>query len=123
MGRLLSSLNELGFFDFAAPMNLGASRCKGAAGRRIDGRRRIAFEQNACGWFIRIERRQRRQQHPGVWVLGLAEDIVCRPGFDQMPQVHRPDAIAHVTHHTQVVGDEKIGQVKFTLQFLTLQFP
>jgi len=117
MGRLLSSLHELGFFDFAALVNFGASRCKGQPG----GGGSPSSKTPADGLSGSSEGSEDNSTR--VWLLGLAEDIVCRPGFDQMHQVHHPDAIAHVTHHTQVVGDEKIGQVKFTLQFLTLQFP
>jgi hypothetical protein len=38
--------------------------------------------------------------------------------FDQLAKIHHPDPIADVSHNSQVMGNEQIGQLKLPLQFL-----
>ena len=50
-------------------------------------------------------------------MLGLSENIMGQSRFHHASQIHHTDAVAHVSDHTQIVGNKQIGQVEFTLQF------
>jgi hypothetical protein len=43
-------------------------------------------------------------------------DASCGPNLDQLPQVHDADPVSQVPHHRQVVRDDDVRQITFTLQ-------
>jgi hypothetical protein len=43
-------------------------------------------------------------------------DLLGWTDFHQLAQVHHADSGGHVAHNGQVMGDEHVGQVVFTLQ-------
>ena len=54
----------------------------------------------------------RRQQRLGVGVGGGSVEVVGTGDLDQLPEVHDRHPVAHVLHHSQVVGDEHHGEVE-----------
>ena len=54
--------------------------------------------------------RDRRQQRLGVRVLRARVHLVGRALLDDPPEVHHRDAVAHVAHEREVVGDEQVGE-------------
>ncbi len=56
------------------------------------------------------------QQGAGVGMLGVVENVIDGGLLDHPSQVHHGDVIAHLRHHTQVVGDEDDRHVDAGLQ-------
>jgi hypothetical protein len=55
MGGVIAMLDQLGFICPASAFDFRTSWREGAAGRRIDGCRRITLKQNSGVGFVRIE--------------------------------------------------------------------
>ncbi len=55
MGGIITVLYQLGFFRPAGVFDFRTSWREGAAGRRIDGSRRITLKQNSGVGCVRIE--------------------------------------------------------------------
>ena len=58
----------------------------------------------------------RLQQHLRVRVLWGSKQIVNRLLLDQLAQIQNPCPVRDLPNNSQIVGDEKIGQVQFCLQ-------
>ncbi len=50
-------------------------------------------------------------------MLGLIEELRGWGGLYEFADVHNRHPVGDVLDHTQVVGDEQVGQIKFLLQF------
>ena len=84
----------------------------------VDWARRIALEADALATPLgrRVGRRHRRQQGPGIGMARVREQGHAVRLFDNLAQVHDRDLAAEVLHHSQVMGDEQVGQVEIALQ-------
>ena len=59
-----------------------------------------------------------RKQHSRIGMLRILEDFACRTGFDDLAALHDADAIRHLAHDTEIMGDEQHGHAVFGLQLL-----
>src|SRR4030095_10044954 len=79
----IRKVSQRRLFDLSTVDRNGASGMKPAAGRRIDGRRNVAFEHNPLFLCGGIWNRNRAQQRLRVWVLWCETDLLARPHFDE----------------------------------------
>jgi hypothetical protein len=89
-----------------------------ASERRRHGRRQLAaypliFVGALGGW---IGDGHGVDQALGIRVHRARVHILGRTAFDELAQVHDADGVGDVPDHLQVVGDEQVGQLVFTLQ-------
>ena len=104
-GRLLE---RTAFFRTEAP---GAET---APGRRVNSRRQLTSNSGHCQLLAGrngVGLRHRVQEPACVGVGRVLVDLVGRPQFDELAQVHDTDCVDHVPHYGQVVGDEDEGQM------------
>ena len=52
-------------------------------------------------------------------MLGVPKKLIPRSEFDDLPQIHDCHTVGNMLHYTEVVGNEKIGQVEFSLEVLS----
>ena len=69
----------------------------------------------ALGVQHRIRDGHRREQSFGVGVDRIPVDLVPLGHLQHVTQIHHAHAVADVTHHRQVMGDEKVGEAKLLL--------
>ena len=65
-----------------------------------------------------VHARNGGQQRACVGMHRICEQHLAGRDLDQVPRTHDRDAIRHVVHHREVVGDEEIGQSELALQVL-----
>ena len=58
------------------------------------------------------------QQSLGVRVHGIGKNITGQTGFRYPPPVHDRNTVRHLSHDTQVVGNQENGQVEIRPQFI-----
>lgn len=58
------------------------------------------------------------KEYPSVWVQRFSEQLVRSGDLDYLAQVHDRDASTHVFNDAEIMGNEQVGKVKFTLQLL-----
>ena len=78
------------------------------ARRRISRFRRLTGEANTLPTMT--QRWHRRDQRAGVGMERSLIELVRGTLFDDLAEVHHGDAVAHVAHHTEIVGNEDVGQ-------------
>ena len=114
MSRLY--LAQFGLFCFAAVSRYRASGMEAATGRRISGARQITFEQYAIASIkVGIRNRSRRDKSLGIGMKWFFIYFRTVAYFDYLAQIHNSDSVTDITHHIEVVGDEKIGQIELFL--------
>ena len=98
-----------------------ASRMEGAALGPVDWARDLAGPRGG-GPRMRCRRDSAPwhgvEQHLRVGMRGAAIDLVARRAFDDAAEIEHRDALAHVLHDREVVGDEEIGEREAFLQLL-----
>ena len=62
------------------------------------------------------ERGRGAQELAGVGVLGVGEQLRCRPFFDDLAAVHHGDPVRDVSHGLDVVRDEDHRQAQVPLE-------
>ena len=96
---------------------LRVARGKGVALHLVEevGRRALNGEERLA---LHAQLRQRRKQRPGIGVAGIVEDLLAGAHLDDAARVHHGDAVGHVGHHAQIVGDVDGGEVVLLLHLL-----
>ena len=61
--------------------------------------------------------RLRRQKPMRIGMRGPGEDLIGRPGFHQAAKIHDGEAVAHMPHDRQVMGDQEISEPELLLQW------
>jgi hypothetical protein len=91
---------------------------KAAAGWGIEGAGNGTLQDDPLPAGIAIHHRHGGHQCLRVGMGRLGKDLIRRPLFDDLAQVHDGHPVADVVHDAQVVGDEQIRQVKLVLEFI-----
>ena len=87
-----------------------------APGRQVDRVRRLALEDLRLGPVPRIALRNDGQQGLRVRVLRVADDLACRPFFDDATEVHHGDPVGEVRRRREVVRDHEHAHVAVASQ-------
>ena len=95
-----------------------AARVEGAATGHVDGRGRIAAENDTAPGALREWVRSGRSRHQGggVGVPVLSRDSLSAAHLDNRAEVHDGDPVAHRLDHAEVVGDEQVRHAELALQ-------
>ena len=86
------------------------------AGWWIDRTDHFAAQRETRRRGHRIGQRHRGPQGLGIGVHRRLKYLLHGAGFDDSTHVHHGDAVADVPNHTQVMGDEQIGQIELLLE-------
>ena len=62
-------------------------------------------------FFLSVDARDGIDEGACVVGLRIVEDVVGGAAFNNAASLHDHDAVSHVVHHAEVVGDEKVGVV------------
>ena len=111
-------LPELGLLLGAFFTGVLAPGVEAAAGGRVHGAGHIALQHLLHGGNLRVGHGDGVQQGVGIRMGGAVKKVVLFSDFHDIAQIHDGDAVAKVLDHTEVVGDEDIGQVVFGLEVL-----
>ena len=79
----------------------------------------VAKPQQGLGVGLRGHRRARRlrrQQTLGVGMAGLLEDLLASAGLHDLPARHHIDAIGHLPHDAEVMGNQQKPHARLRLQ-------
>src|SRR5215470_16064852 len=87
----------------------GTTAIQPAPGRGINGRRQFALQGESWWRLAWIRLGHCGEERLGVGVLGVGKNLLHRPHFDDLPNVHYRHTIANMPNHAEVVGDEEIG--------------
>ena len=88
------------------------------AGGLVDGAGHLALEHLALFGVVDVRHRDGRQKGLGVGVKRLVVQSAAVCNLYDFSQIHHDDAVGHVLHHAQVMGNEQIGQIQFFLDVL-----
>ena len=61
--------------------------------------------------LLHDDARHRRQQCLGIFVTGIAANLICRSPLDDAATIHHGGFITDVFDNTDIVGDEQQGQL------------
>ena len=86
------------------------------AGRRIRRAGDFAFEDEALFADLGIGDGHGLEEGRGVWVLGIAEQLLSIGQLDHLADVHDGDAVGDVPDDAEVVCDEEVCEVKLLLE-------
>ncbi len=102
----------------AAILGPRAPRVEPAPGWRVDRRGQVPAQHDGQGLRgeIRVRDGNGRQQGRRIGVPRVDVDLADGADLDDFAEVHDCDAIAEVTDHGQVVGDEEVGESEVSLQ-------
>ncbi len=98
------------------PQRMLHAVAEGTAGWGIDRRRHVATQELAFTALGRIGDGDRIEQGLGVGVAWVLIKFRGRREFDDLAEIHHGDAVAHVFHDIEAVGDEEITQAHIALQ-------
>ncbi len=93
--------------------------CGSGRPREVRSDSALLGRQDAAAFLTghRLGNRHCRYLRLGVGMGGTGEDLVTETPLDHPPHVHHRHPFAHVSHHGQVVSDERVGQPQLVLQF------
>lgn len=94
---------------------LRASRRKGAPWRQLIESRGLALD---CAQALHTNPRNRAEQRPGVWMLGIGEHGFGRPIFNNLPRIKNRDVVGNFGNDADVVGDKNDCRAVFFLKVL-----
>ena len=102
-----------------ALLSVAAAGMEGTAGWRIGGIGNLTLQDDSLALAVgRPRHMDSGEQRLSVGMQGLAVEIVGVGLLHQIADVHDRHPVAYVFDNTEIVGDEKIGQVQFPLQKL-----
>jgi len=107
--------NKWRFINRTLRHSNGTAGMEAAALGRVDRVGYIPFKDGADALELGVWNGNRRHERAGVRVQRVSEQLVPVGEFYDLTQVHHCHAVGDVFHHTQVVGDKKIGQTEFLL--------
>ena len=111
-----TDLRQFWFHCFADIHDFGTAGMEPASGGRMQGRRDIAWKDNAFGWCGWIGNRIGGEQGLGVGMFGSGKEILSRSDFRELAHIHDRDPVSKILHHIEIMRDEQIGEVEFLLK-------
>ena len=99
----------------AARGRLRTARRETAAGRHLREWRHLAADRRQ-GRAAPADIRERGEEFLCVGMARTGEETFARRFFDDLPGVHHADALRHLRHHAQIVGDQQHPHAAFGLQ-------
>src|SRR5687768_12964158 len=95
-----------------------AARVEVAAARRIGRAGEIACDDDTLAVFLDcgIGNRDGQKQRLRIRMLRVIVQFVGRPDLDDLAEVHHGHAVADMPDHREVVRDEQVRQVEFSLK-------
>ena len=99
-------------------LTLAAPSVEMAAAGRIHRGRHITLQNDPLFLMMNIRNRNRGEKGLGVWMNGIAVQLIRLSQLHDSAKIHDCDSVADILHHAQIVGDEDIGQIALFLQFL-----
>src|SRR5882672_1313143 len=114
--RSLLAVSEIfqdGHRSFAGVDGVGTTGMKGATGRRIHGRWRVALQDDALPQLLAhgIGHRHRADERLRVRVQWFLEDLSRFADLYNLAEIHHCDAVGDVFHHGEIVRDEDEREV------------
>src|SRR5439155_14785267 len=112
------ALLERGLLILADPRDLAdpAAGVEVAAGRRADGARHVAFQEDPLALDLRVRDGHGREERLRVGMTGVRVEILGPGDLHDLPQVHDGDPGRDVLDDGQVVRDEEVRQVELLLE-------
>src|SRR5437879_2011308 len=107
------NFSESWLFHVATIDGVRAPRVEGASGREIAQQREQA--RDAAKRALLLERGQARDQHLGVGVEWLGEDVADGRDLDEPSGVHHAEPVDELGHEPHVVADEDHGRTEILL--------
>ena len=107
----VSQLHASGVGVFAAGAGFEAARLKVAARSGVDRRGRLAGNRQAVPNLIRIDVRAMGDQHAGVWMARMRDNVVRLAVFHHAPQIHDSDMVGDIAGQRDIVADKDDGGV------------
>ena len=86
-----------------------------ASERWIHGTGYIALQNLTIFLETRIRNGNRGQKGFGVRMQRVVVQLGAARHFNDFPQIHHRYPVAHIFHHTQIVGDKQVGELKLIL--------
>ena len=83
---------------------------------RIERARDLTHEHDPVARLIGMRGQSGGEEGLSIGMGGARGDILRRSHFDDAPQIHHGDRVAHVRHRRQVVGDEEVGEAQVPLE-------
>src|SRR6266516_4895499 len=99
--------SEQGRFGPTALDGMRAARMEYTPWRQ--GLQRRGQTRNALKRPFLCERRQAGNEHPGIRMQGLREDVTDWGYLDQLPGIHYPKAVHELGHQPHVMPDQDHG--------------
>src|SRR5215467_15309804 len=87
----------------------GTTAIQPASWRRINRRRQFPLQGEPWWRLARIGLGHSGEERLGVGVLWVRKNLLHRPHFDDLANVHHRHTIADMPNHTEVMRDEEIG--------------
>src|SRR5262245_28666108 len=106
----------LGLLDRASGHGCGTAWMKSASPGQ--GREVWRLAGNRIEGLLAAELRHRAHEGPRVGMLGFVEQLAYGRVLDDPARVHHGDAVAHLGHDAEVVGDEDEGHARLALDVL-----
>lgn len=114
---IFAGTTQGGHVDFTNILDEGAASLEWAAGRRIERRWQISFEQGAL-FFSGTNFGDGGEEGLGVRMGGSRGDDFGGADFHRVPQIHDHDAMADMLDHGEIVRDEEVSEAAFALDVL-----
>ena len=89
---------------------------EGATRGRVDRTGHVSLEELAFALAREVDLRDRLEEGLGVGMARIAVELLRRCDLDNLAEIHYGDAVAHVLHDAEVVGDKEIGKAILLLE-------
>ncbi len=96
---------------------------KAAAGGRVHGAWDIPLQEDFLADDIGVPYGDSRQQGFRIGMTGVLKKLIPAGHLHDLTQVHDGNPVADMAHHSQVMRDEEIGEVKPFLQLFQRDRP
>src|SRR5262245_28141192 len=84
----------------------------------MDGAWDVTLKNGPLLFTAGISNRNRGQQSSRVGMFSVPVDRITLGNLDDLAEVHDRHSMADVLDHPEIMGNEKVGEVHFLLQFL-----
>ena len=99
-------------------LTIDAAGVKVTAGWWIDGTGDVTLQDLTVFFQTWVRDGNRRKKGFGIGVFGIFVQFAAGRHLHNLAQIHNRHPIAHILDHTQIVSDNQIGELKFTLEVL-----
>jgi len=108
-----TDFHEIGFMNTAHRFCRDASRVKPASGWRIDSTWDLSFRNGMGSPVPGIRYWHSGQERSRIGMSWVFEDFLQGTDFNDLPQIHDGHSITDILACGQVMGDKKVGKIKF----------